>query len=106
MLFITPHPPLIRIYNQTMTNEQIEIIGYLASAITVISFLMKNVIQLRIVNLTACLMFIFYGVMIGSWPVVIVNSVVAAVNIYFILKYKIQNKAPLKVTALNKERKA
>ena len=50
-------------------------------------------------------MFIFYGVMIGSWPVVIVNSVVAAVNIYFILKYKIQNK-PLKVTALNKERKA
>lgn len=50
-------------------------------------------------------MFIFYGVMIGSWPVVIVNSVVAAVNIYFILKYKIQNKAPLKVTALNKERK-
>lgn len=50
-------------------------------------------------------MFIFYGVMIGSWPVVIVNSVVAAVNIYFILKYKIQNKTPLKVTALNKERK-
>ena len=88
-----------------MTNEQTEIIGYIASAITVISFLMKNVIKLRIVNLTACLLFVLYGVMINSWPVVIVNSVVAIINVYYILRYTIQNKASLKVAALNRERR-
>ena len=90
MLFITPHPPLIRIYSYDIKIKDMngtEIIGYIASATTITSFLMRNVIQLRLVNLAACLMFVFYGLMINSLPVAIVNLVVATINVYYILRY-------------------
>lgn len=70
----------------------IETLGYLASLLAVISFLMKDVIKLRIINLTACILFIIYGLLIFSIPVVIVNAVVAVIQIIFISKWYLKHK--------------
>lgn len=66
-----------------------EIIGYIASAIVLISFLMKNIVKLRIINTIGCLVFIVYGVLLNfSIPIIITNSVIVGINIYFLMKIK------------------
>ena len=66
-----------------------EIIGYIASAIVLISFLMKNIIKLRIINTIGCLIFIVYGVLLNfSIPIIITNSVIVGINVYFLIKIK------------------
>jgi hypothetical protein len=63
-------------------------IGYLASLILMISFLMKNIIKLRIINSIGALLFIFYGIMLlTSWPIIITNIFILGVNIYYLTKH-------------------
>ncbi|MBI2281212.1 MAG: uroporphyrinogen decarboxylase [Bacteroidetes bacterium] len=66
-----------------------EFIGYIASAIVLISFLMKNIKKLRIINTIGCLIFIVYGILLNiSVPIIITNSVIVGINIYFLIKMK------------------
>ncbi|HRN42875.1 MAG: uroporphyrinogen decarboxylase [Flavobacteriales bacterium] len=66
-----------------------EIIGYIASAIVLISFLMKNIVKLRIINSIGCLIFIVYGILLNfSIPIILTNSVIVGINIYFLIKTK------------------
>ncbi|MFH4965122.1 uroporphyrinogen decarboxylase [Gaetbulibacter sp. M235] len=63
-----------------------EWVGYLAMATVLISFLMKSVIKLRIVNSIGCLFFVIYGFMLQpfSKPIIITNSIIFAINIYYL----------------------
>lgn len=66
----------------------IEWIGYAAMATVLISFLMKSVNKLRIVNSFGCLLFVFYGFVLQpiSKPIIITNIVILGINLYYILK--------------------
>jgi uncharacterized protein with PQ loop repeat len=69
-----------------------EIIGYIASAVVLISFLMKNIKKLRIINTIGCLIFIVYGLLLNfSIPIILTNSVIVGINIYFLVKANIKN---------------
>ena len=71
---------------ETITTT--EIIGYLASLILMISFLMKNIITLRIINSIGAVLFIIYGVMLAiSWPIIITNAFILCVNSYYLTKH-------------------
>ncbi|MEO2061966.1 MAG: YgjV family protein [Christiangramia sp.] len=61
-----------------------EWIGYLASFFVMISFFMRNIITLRYVNSIGCSFFIVYGILLGSWPVIITNVAILAVNFYYL----------------------
>lgn len=74
-----------------MEVNSIEMLGYLASAIVALSFLMKNMFNLRVVNFVGCVLFAIYGLMIESIPVMITNGFIASVNVYFLLKMRQQN---------------
>lgn len=63
----------------------IEMLGYVATIIVAISFLMKDVVKLRLVNSVGCLCFVLYGVWIGSIPVALLNSLIVAINAYYII---------------------
>ncbi|MDT0559250.1 uroporphyrinogen decarboxylase [Ichthyenterobacterium sp. W332] len=64
-----------------------EWVGYLASAVLLISFMMKDVNKLRIVNSCGAVLFVIYGVMLlTSWPIIITNSAIIGINLYYILK--------------------
>ncbi len=66
-----------------------EWIGYLASVILIISFMMKNVRKLRIVNSFGALFFIIYGVLLAiSWPIIITNVFILGLNIYYLFVKK------------------
>lgn len=79
-------------YKIKMEENSIEWIGYLASALAVISFSLKNVKQLRIVNTIAAIIFTYYGFLIASRPVIFTNVFIIAFNLYHlksILKTKV-----------------
>ncbi|PKP24840.1 MAG: uroporphyrinogen decarboxylase [Bacteroidetes bacterium HGW-Bacteroidetes-2] len=62
-----------------------ELIGYLASILLVISFLMRNLTKLRIINSFGCIAFIIYGFMLQtSWPIIITNTFIVGVNFYYL----------------------
>lgn len=68
-----------------------EWVGYLASLILMISFLMKNIHTLRIINSVGALLFIVYGFMLAtSWPIIISNAFILGVNIYYLSKVRIE----------------
>ncbi|MFI1770922.1 uroporphyrinogen decarboxylase [Thalassobellus citreus] len=66
----------------------VEWVGYIATAIVLISFLMKSVNKLRIVNSFGCLLFVFYGLLLTpiSKPIIITNFAIFSINLYYLLK--------------------
>ena len=62
-----------------------EWIGYLSSFFIAISFFMKNIIKLRIINTLGCVLFVIYGILINSWPVIIANGIIVLVNFYYLV---------------------
>ena len=64
-----------------------EIIGYLASFTVLISFLMKNIKMLRIINTLGCALFVLYGILLNiSIPIIITNTAIFGINCFYLLK--------------------
>lgn len=69
-----------------MSIPWVEWIGYGASGLVVLSFAMSSVVRLRIVSFTGSVIFVVYGCLLPSIPVVITNLAVALVNMYYLRK--------------------
>lgn len=66
-----------------------EWVGYLAMVTLLVSFLMKNITKLRIINSIGCVLFVVYGFMLSiSWPIIIANSAIVCINLYYLLVNK------------------
>lgn len=61
-------------------------IGYLASVVTAISLLMSAPLKLRWFNLVGSAIFATYGFLIGAYPVGIFNSLIIAIDAYYIVQ--------------------
>nr|WP_306287493.1 YgjV family protein [Pseudoalteromonas sp. WY3] len=70
-----------------------EYLGYIASALLVVSLTMTDVVKLRWYNLFGCIAFTIYGLAIGAVPVAFTNGLLAFVNAYHIIKLY-RNKQP------------
>jgi uncharacterized protein with PQ loop repeat len=66
----------------------INIIGCLATTITLLSFCLKDMTKLRIVSSIACLTWIIYGLMRQDMPVIIVNTSIIIIHLFYLLKKK------------------
>ncbi|WP_455383341.1 hypothetical protein [Salinispira pacifica] len=62
----------------------IEVIGYAASALVAASLLLTSFVWLRMVNLAGAVCFVVYGWLIGALPIVLTNSFITLVNIYYL----------------------
>ena len=67
-------------------------IGYLASVLVAISITIKGGFYFRILNLAGSICFLVYGIIIGTWPVILINIYGIAINIFHIVKIKINPK--------------
>ena len=65
-----------------------ELIGYAASAVLLFSFTRKDVKKLRWFNSLGCLLFVAYGFMLNSIPVIFSNLSIIAINIYYLFFQK------------------
>jgi hypothetical protein len=66
--------------------SNVEIIGYVASCLLLLAMMMTSVIKLRILNTIGCILYIIYGLKIGSYPVALMNAAISCVNIVHITK--------------------
>lgn len=64
----------------------LEIIGWLGSAIVVWSMMQQRILRLRVINLIGSVIQVFYNGVLGVWPVVALNVVLSAVQIYNLVK--------------------
>lgn len=69
----------------------IDIIGYLATIFTVLSFTFKSIFKLRVISSIACSLWIIYGVYKQDIPIITVNCAVLSIHIFYFLKQKYGN---------------
>lgn len=67
----------------------IEFLGYIATFGTLFSFTQKNIVKLRIINGSAAVLWIVYGLLISSSPIVITNLMIVLIHLYNLFKEKI-----------------
>ena len=69
-----------------------EYIGYLASFMVLLSFTMKDVKKLRMVNMAGCILFVVYGFLMPTlrvgMPIIIANAAILGVNMFYLVKRK------------------
>lgn len=61
-----------------------EVVGYVASALVVLSLAMTSVVRLRTISLAGSVTFVVYGVFIESVPIVLTNVSIAVINLWFL----------------------
>lgn len=79
-----------------MINILAQLLGYFAFLFLAVSLWVSNNIKFRWINSLGCLSFVFYGILIHAFPIVLTNSVLLAINSYFLFKiYRRQEKFEL-----------
>ena len=63
-----------------------EIVGWIGSALVIASLTQRSILKLRLIGIGAAASFLVYGILIGAYPLVIVNVVVIGVHLYFLRK--------------------
>jgi hypothetical protein len=61
-----------------------ELIGYAGSLLVAISLMMRSVFRLRVINLIGALFFVIYGILIHAVPIILLNSLIVGVNVYYL----------------------
>jgi hypothetical protein len=64
-----------------------EIIGWFATVIILVSFLYSGV-KLRIINFFGALTWVFWGIMMGTWNVIILNVLIMVIHSYKLYKMR------------------
>jgi heme exporter protein D len=62
----------------------VQCLGYLASVLVAISFLMKSINKLRFVNMVGSICFVIYAVAIHAIPVALINLFTVCINVYYL----------------------
>lgn len=62
--------------------QTLELFGYLGSILVAVSLMMSNIVWLRWINLVGASIFSSYGLLIGAWPVAMLNGFIVLIDIY------------------------
>ena len=68
------------------TSLYIELFGYLGSILVVVSMLMSSVVKLRIINTVGSIISGTYALIIGSFPLALMNACLIVINVYNLIK--------------------
>jgi len=64
----------------------LDALGWAGSALLVYSLLQARVLRFRVLNTVGCLVLIVFNALVGVWPMVGMNLVLAGINLWFIRK--------------------
>lgn len=62
------------------------LLGYVASLLLAISLLVNNDLKFRWLNTFGCLSFILYGVFINAFPIILTNSILLLINVFYLVR--------------------
>lgn len=66
----------------------IDIVGYIGTALILISFTIEDMFKLRVVNSIGSIVWIVYGIGIGANPTILVNACVLCIHSYWFIKHR------------------
>ena len=69
-------------------HHWLQLLGYAASVLIAISLMQRSVRRLRIINLVGASTFAVYGFLIGAYPVGILNTMTASINVYQLIRLR------------------
>ena len=69
-----------------MTEIIVPMLGYAASILLAISLLVTNDIKFRWLNTWGCVCFIVYGIFIHAFPIILTNSILFLINLFYLIK--------------------
>ena len=69
-----------------MNDMFIPLIGYAASILLAISLLVTNDLKFRWLNTLGCVCFIVYGIFIHAFPIILTNSILFLINLFYLIK--------------------
>lgn len=61
-------------------------VGYAASLVILVSLVTTNVFRLRLINGIGSVVFGIYGWLLGSWPVCLINWVIAGIDAWYLFR--------------------
>ena len=64
----------------------LDALGWAGSALLIYSLLQARVLRFRVLNLVASLVLTVFNALLGIWPMVAMNAVLAGINMWFIRK--------------------
>lgn len=70
----------------------IELIGILGSVFVLLSFLMKDVRKIRIINIIGALLFVIYGMYINAFSTWFLNASLVCIHILYLIEDFMKNK--------------
>ena len=69
-----------------MNEIIIQAVGYLSSVLLAISLLVNNDLKFRWLNIAGCVFFIVYGILISALPIILTNSILFLINLFYLVK--------------------
>lgn len=69
-----------------LADHWLDLLGWGGSAVLVFSLLQARVIRFRTINLLGCAVLLVFNALLGVWPMVGMNAVLAAINVWFLFK--------------------
>ena len=63
-----------------------ELIGLAGTLFVLLSFLMKDLTKVRIINIIGALLFVIYGICINAWSTWILNAILIIIHIIYLVK--------------------
>lgn len=80
----------------------LDLFGYLASVVILISLTMSSIVRLRWINMIGGALFTVYGLMLHSMPTAFLNFGIVVIDIYYLVKLY-QKKESFKIIEANKD---
>lgn len=68
-----------------LAHHWLDILGWGGSALLVYSLLQSRVLRFRVLNLIACVVLVLFNALVEVWPMVGMNIVLCAINLWFIV---------------------
>ena len=69
-----------------LADHWLDVLGWGGSALLVYSLLQASVLRLRVLNAIACVILIVFNAALEVWPMVGMNTVLVAINAWFIVR--------------------
>jgi hypothetical protein len=66
--------------------NNVEIVGWIATMVTLSSFAMKDILKLRVLNLIGAFGWSCYGLLLGNNPMVITNVAILIIHSYWLVR--------------------
>lgn len=70
-----------------------EIIGYIGTGLVILSMTMSSLTKLRILNIAGAIFSTVYALLITSYPVALLNTVLTVINLYHLIRARREKKA-------------